>query len=204
MATREAPPVTWHASTGNPRGLAWAVGVTERPVVLEKPGNSGGGKGPQVRTGEGKSEGLREWLGLEPRSEFGSAGITACESEGERPWDRAGAGDCGWQPARRGPACRRDRQRSGRRGRIVTPEVRPAEVVAPFPPMTNRPVCERHGPTGEPVAGKPHGGFGERGEETWPRWRLRHRHDGESRRQQRLPPTYRRRASPRLYTNGLA
>ena len=52
--------------------------------------------------------------------------------------------------------------------------------------------------------GKPHGGFGERGEETWPWWRLRHRHDGESRRQQRLPPTYRRRASPRLYTKGRA
>ena len=97
VATREAPPVTWHASTGNPRGPAWAVGVAERPVVLEKPGNAGGGKGPQVRTGEGKCEGLREWLGLEPRFEFGSAGTTACESEGERPWDRAGAGDCGRQ-----------------------------------------------------------------------------------------------------------
>ena len=29
------------------------------------------------------------------RFKFGSAGTTACESEGERPWDRAGAGDCG-------------------------------------------------------------------------------------------------------------
>ena len=83
VATREAPPVTWHASTGNPRGPAWAVGVAERPVVLEKPGNAGGGKGPQVRTGEGKSEGLWEWLGLEPRFEFGSAGTTTCESEGD-------------------------------------------------------------------------------------------------------------------------
>ena len=176
--------------------------MAERPVVLEKPGNSGGGKGPQVRTGEGKSEGLREWLGLEPRFEFGSAGTTACESEGERPWDRAGAGDCGRQRQGEDRLGRRDRQRSGRRGRCATLEVRAAEVVAPFSPMTNRPVCERHGPTGEPVAGKPHGGFGERGEETWPWWRLRHRHDGESRRQQRLPPTYRRRASPRLYPGG--
>ena len=114
-----------------------------------------------------------------------------------------GSGGLRATAARRGPACRRDRQRSGRRGRGATLEVRAAEVVAPFPPMTNRPVCERHGPTGEPVAGKPHGGFGERGEETWPWWRLRHRHEGESRRQQRFPPTYRRRASPRLYTERL-
>ncbi len=112
-----------------------------------------------------------------------------------------GSGGLRAAAARRGPACRRDRQRSGSRGRGATLEVRAAEAVAPFPPLTNRPVCERHGPTGEPAAGKPHGGFGERGEETWPRWRLRHRHDGESRRQQRLPPTYRRRASPRLYTS---
>ena len=173
--------------------------MAERPVVPEKPGNSGGGKGPQVRTGEGKCEGLREWLGLEPRFEFGSAGTTACESEGERPWDRAEAGDCGrW---RRGEDRLAAGIGSGRgeEGEVPLSRCGRREVVAPFPPMTNRPVCERHGPTGEPVAGKPHGGFGERGEETWPWWRMRHRHDGESRRQQRLPPTYRRRASPRLY-----
>ena len=34
-----------HAPTGNPRGPAWAGGVAERPVVPEKPGNAGRGKG---------------------------------------------------------------------------------------------------------------------------------------------------------------
>ena len=39
------------------------------------------------------------------------------------------------------------------------------------PPGRSRPgvsVCERHDPTGEPDAGKPHVRFGERGLETWP------------------------------------
>ena len=201
VATREAPPVARHASTGNPRGSAWADGVAERPVVLEKPGNAGGGKGPQVRTGEGKSEGLWEWLGLEPRFSSGALEPPHAKAKGTTVGPRGSEGL--WAAAaRREPACRRDRQRSGRRGRCATPEVRAAEVVAPFPPRTNRPVYERHGPTGEPVAGKPHGGFGERGEETRPGWRLRHRHDGESRRQQLLPTTYRRRASPRLHIRG--
>ena len=34
------------ASTGNPRGPAWAGRVAERPVVPRRPGNAGGGKGP--------------------------------------------------------------------------------------------------------------------------------------------------------------
>ena len=52
----------------------------------------------------------------------------------------------------------------------------------------------------EPDALVAHVRFDERGEETGSRWRLRHRHEGESRRQQRLPSTYGRRASPRLYS----
>ena len=47
-------------------------------------------------------------------------------------------------------------------------------------------VCEAHDPTGEPNAGNPHVGFGERRLETEPRRGVRHRHR-ESRRQQ-LPP----------------
>ena len=47
----------------------------------------------------------------------------------------------------------------------------------------------RHDLEREPSAGNPHAGFDERGEETWSRWRLRHRHQGESRRQQLLPLT---------------
>ena len=51
----------------------------------------------------------------------------------------------------------------------------------------------------EPSAGNPHAGFDERGEETWSRWRMRHRHDGESRRRTAIPSTLDKRASPRLY-----
>ena len=53
------------------------------------------------------------------------------------------------------------------------------------------------------VAGKPHGGFGERGAETQPSEGLRHRHDAaasrESGRRTATPPRYSRRAAPRLY-----
>ena len=42
--------------------------------------------------------------------------------------------------------------------------------------------------TYKPRAGKPHAGFDERGEEPWSRWRLRHRHQNESRRQPPFPP----------------
>ena len=72
-----------------------------------------------------------------------------------------------------------------------------------FPPGPNRPVDEGHDPAGEPVAGKPHGGFGERGAETQPCAGLRHRHDAaasrESGRRTATPPRYSRRAAPRLY-----
>ena len=36
-----------HASTGNPRGPAWAGGVAERLVVSGRPGNAGRRKEPQ-------------------------------------------------------------------------------------------------------------------------------------------------------------
>ena len=38
-----------HKSTGTPRGAGRADRVAERPVVPERPGNAGGGKGPQAR-----------------------------------------------------------------------------------------------------------------------------------------------------------
>ena len=59
-------------------------------------------------------------------------------------------------------------------------------------------VCETHDPTGEPSAGNPPAGFGERRLETELRRGVRHRH-GESRRQQLPPIAYRHRASRRLY-----
>ena len=36
-------------------------GMAERPVVLMKPGNSGGGKGPQLKTNARRNEGPRDW-----------------------------------------------------------------------------------------------------------------------------------------------
>ena len=38
-----------YAPTENPRGPAWADRVAERPVVVRKPGNAGGAKGPRSR-----------------------------------------------------------------------------------------------------------------------------------------------------------
>ena len=61
-------------------------------------------------------------------------------------------------------------------------------------------MCETHDPTGEPSAGNPPAGFGERRLETEP-WRgVRHRHC-ESRRKRLPPSAYRYRVSRRLYTN---
>ena len=55
--TREAPAVVARDCQPDTReGQAGPCGVTERPVLPTKPGNSGGGKGPQfkdnVRSGE--------------------------------------------------------------------------------------------------------------------------------------------------------
>ena len=37
-------------------GQAGRLGVAERPVVPKKPGNAGGGKGPQFKVGAGSGE----------------------------------------------------------------------------------------------------------------------------------------------------
>jgi hypothetical protein len=42
-------------------GQAGRLGVAERFVVLLKPGNAGGGKGPQFKTDEIRSEGPGDW-----------------------------------------------------------------------------------------------------------------------------------------------
>jgi len=52
--TREAPAVGRRAAQPGPRERqAGPLGVAERPVVLTKPGNAGGGKGPWVRVSVG-------------------------------------------------------------------------------------------------------------------------------------------------------
>jgi hypothetical protein len=42
-------------------GQAGRSGVAERPVVPLKPGNAGGGKGPQFKTDAARSEGPGDW-----------------------------------------------------------------------------------------------------------------------------------------------
>ncbi len=46
-------------------GQRGRYGVTERPVLLRKPGNAGGGKGPQFKTGaeSGKAQEIGATLG---------------------------------------------------------------------------------------------------------------------------------------------
>lgn len=48
-ATREAPAVVREHQPTTREGQAGPYGVAERPVVPKKPGNSGGGKGPQFK-----------------------------------------------------------------------------------------------------------------------------------------------------------
>ena len=63
-ATREAPKRGRSGMTDQPdarEGQAGRSGVAERFVVPQKPGNSGGGKGPQFKTDAGRSEGHGDW-----------------------------------------------------------------------------------------------------------------------------------------------
>ena len=57
-ATREVSPVEGFAfQLGSREGQARPVEMAERLVVAVKPGNSGGGKGPQFMESAGRSEG---------------------------------------------------------------------------------------------------------------------------------------------------
>ena len=61
-ATREAPTViavwvNWQLARARPGRF----GVAERLVLPRKPGNAGGGKGPQLRTNARSDKGPRDW-----------------------------------------------------------------------------------------------------------------------------------------------
>ena len=159
--------------------------MAERFVLPERPGNAGGGKGPQVRRGEGKREGRREWQCLGPRH-------CVRESWNHRMRKRreANAGTSASRGGRRGrqgvnrPAagCGDRREEAGGRAAPAT-RTEGKKTDAPFPSEPDLPRCERHDPTGEPGAGKRHAGFGERGAETWLGERASEAPtDGESRR----------------------
>jgi hypothetical protein len=51
-------------------GQAGRTGVAERFVVPLKPGNAGGGKGPQFKTDAASSEGLGDWATYQLRTVF--------------------------------------------------------------------------------------------------------------------------------------
>jgi hypothetical protein len=61
-ATREAPAViAVRDQLATRESQAGPCGVAERPAVPEKPGNAGGGKGPQLKTNARSNKGPRDW-----------------------------------------------------------------------------------------------------------------------------------------------
>jgi RNA-directed DNA polymerase len=63
-------------------GQAGRLGVAERPVVPLKPGNAGGGKGPQFKTDAARSEGPGDWATYQLRKCSETADGVTRESEG--------------------------------------------------------------------------------------------------------------------------
>src|SRR5881275_1063747 len=61
-ATREAPMRDQDDQPDAREGQAGRIGVAERPVVPMKPGNAGGGKGPQFKTDARRGEGPGDWV----------------------------------------------------------------------------------------------------------------------------------------------
>jgi hypothetical protein len=60
-ATREAPAVIAVGINRSRERWTGSCGVAERFAVPVKPGNSGGGKGPQLKTNARSNEGPRDW-----------------------------------------------------------------------------------------------------------------------------------------------
>src|SRR5262245_25888094 len=82
-ATREAPPGDEQRQPVSREGQAGPGGGAERPAVPRKPGNAGGGKGPQLGTNVRRSKGPGDWR--EPSNSHSCSGApdgVACQSEG--------------------------------------------------------------------------------------------------------------------------
>src|SRR5438552_5517441 len=69
-ATREAPMCDQDDQPDAREGQAGRSGVAERPVVPMKPGNAGGGKGPQFKTDARRGEGPGDWATYQLRRVF--------------------------------------------------------------------------------------------------------------------------------------
>ena len=68
------------------------LGVAERSVVPGKPGNAGGGKGPQFKTDATSGEGPGDWATYQLRECSETAEGVARESKGVKSCPRAGCG----------------------------------------------------------------------------------------------------------------
>src|SRR5271167_950566 len=73
-------------------GQAGRRGVAERFVVPLKPGNAGGGKGPQFKTDAIRGEGPGDWATYQLRECSEAAEGVARESKGVKSCPRAGCG----------------------------------------------------------------------------------------------------------------
>src|SRR6201994_1283021 len=69
-ATREAPMRDQDDQPDAREGQAGRIGVAERPVVPMKPGNAGGGKGPQFKADARRGEGPGDWATYQLRTAF--------------------------------------------------------------------------------------------------------------------------------------
>ena len=93
-ATREAPKRGQIDDQPEAReGQAGRSGVAERFVVPLKPGNAGGGKGPQFKTDAIRGEGPGDWATYQLRECSETAEGVARESKGVKSCPRAGCGD---------------------------------------------------------------------------------------------------------------
>src|SRR5206468_8062595 len=77
-------------------GQAGRLGVAERFVVPPKPGNAGGGKGPQFKTDATRGEGPGDWATYQLRKCSETAEGVARESKGVKSCSRAGCGRSAW------------------------------------------------------------------------------------------------------------
>ena len=74
-------------------GQAGRPGVAERFVVPLKPGNAGGGKGPQFKTDALRGEGHGDWQTYQLRRVSETADGVARKSKGVKSCPRAGCGN---------------------------------------------------------------------------------------------------------------
>jgi len=73
-------------------GQAGRPGVAERSAVPLKPGNAGGGKGPQFKTDAIRGEGPGDWATYQLRRGSETADGVARESKGVKSCPKAGCG----------------------------------------------------------------------------------------------------------------